>query len=158
MAALEELAERAVRFENAWDGLALFLESVVERLVADRGLTDMVFTACGDNQLVVDRRSRLEAVLAELVERAKEQGELRADLSVTDLAMLQFMLVAGGSFGEDVRPDVWRRHLAIVLDGLRVRRDTPTPLPAEPMSVDELRAACAGARPTRGAATRPARP
>jgi AcrR family transcriptional regulator len=149
LAALEELAERALRFDSAWDGIVLFLENVVERLIADRGLTDMVFTTCGGNQVVVDRRSRLEAILAELVERAKEQGEIRADLSVTDLAMLQFMLVAGGSFGADVRPDVWRRHLVLVLDGLRTRRDAPTPLPAEPLSVDELQAACAKSVPAR---------
>src|SRR3954471_1197795 len=41
MTAIEELAEQALGFRSAWDGLVHFLESFVERLVADRALTDM---------------------------------------------------------------------------------------------------------------------
>jgi AcrR family transcriptional regulator len=142
MATLDELADRALGLESGWDGLVLFLETVVEQLIADRGLNDMLFTDCGDNELVADRRSRLGPILAELVERAKEQGSLRPDLSVSDVAMVQFMLTSAGSFGADVRPDLWRRQLGIVLDGFRARRDAPTPLPVEPLSVDELTEIC----------------
>jgi AcrR family transcriptional regulator len=142
MATLDELADRALGLESGWDGLVLFLETVVEQLIADRGLNDMLFTDCGDNELVADRRSRLGPILAELVERAKEQGSLRPDLSVSDVAMVQFMLTSAGSFGNDVRPDLWRRQLGIVLDGFRARRDAPTPLPVEPLSIDELTAMC----------------
>src|SRR3954447_22049365 len=79
MTAIEELAEQALGFRSAWDGLVHFLESFVERLVADRALTDMLFTDCGDNRALADRRSRLGPILAELVERAKAQGEVRPD-------------------------------------------------------------------------------
>jgi AcrR family transcriptional regulator len=147
MAALDELAERAVRLERGWDGLVLFLETLVGQLITDRGLTDMLFTDCGDNQLIADRRSRLGPILAELVERAKEQGDVRPDLSVSDVAMIQVMLTAAGAFGGDVRADLWRRQLGILLDGLRTRRDAPTPLPVEPLSVEELTELCGQAAP-----------
>ena len=158
MATLDELADRAVGFDSGWDGLVLFLETVVEQLIADRGLNDMLFTGCGDNELVADRRSRLGPILAELVERAKEQGSVRPDLSVSDVAMAQFMLTAAGSFGGGVRPDLWRRQLGILLDGFRARRDAATPLAAEPLSIDELTELCGQAAPRSRTASRPPRP
>jgi AcrR family transcriptional regulator len=143
LTAIEDLAEHAAALPSAWDGLVHFLEHAVEMTVADRALTEMLFSDCGGgNQALADRKARIGPVLAELVERAKEQGEVRPDLAVTDLAMIQFMLVAGGCLGEDVRPDVWRRHLAIFMDGLRAHRETPAPLPAEPLTIDELQAVC----------------
>jgi hypothetical protein len=52
-----------------------------------------------------------------------------------------------------VRPEVWRRYLAIILDGLRPARATVTPLPEPPLSPAEIgtamRAMPAGARPAR---------
>ena len=147
MAVLEDLVERAAATESAWDGLVLFLEGFVERLIADRALMDMLFTDCGDNELVADRRSRFGPLLAELVERAKAQGTVRPDLSVTDVAMAQFMITSAGSLGVDVRPDLWRRQLGIVLDGFRTRRDAPTPLPVEPMSIDEFTEVCGQSTP-----------
>src|SRR5205823_4414516 len=39
--------------------------------------------------------------------------------------------LTGPAFG---RPDVWRRYLAIILDGLRPERGTVTPLPEPPLS------------------------
>jgi len=158
MTSLEELAERAGGLASAWDGIVLFLESFVERLIADRALTDMLFTDCGDNQVVADRRSRFGPILAELVERAKAQGSVRPDLSVSDVAMAQLMLTAAGSFGGDVRPDLWRRQLGIVLDGFRARRDAPTPLPVEPLSIDELTELCGQAAPRSRPPARPPRP
>jgi len=157
MAELEELAAEAARRENAWEGLVHLMENFIERAIADRALTDMIFSNCGENnRSLQDRKSRLGPVLAELVERAKHQGDVRPDLAVTDLAMLQFMLVAGGSFGDDVRPDLWRRHLTIFMDGLRSRRDAPTPLPADALSLEELDEACNQVGPGRSV-NRPAR-
>jgi len=149
MSEIEQLAERAVAMPDAWAGLVFFVESFTERAIADRALKDMCFSAGADTGGLADRKARIGPLLAEIVERAKAQGAVRPDLSVTDLTMIQFMLVAGGAFGDDVRPDLWRRHLTIFLDGLRLRRDGPTPLPAEPLTIDELETVCGKAMPAR---------
>ena len=39
---------------------------------------------------------------------------------------------------EQASPDLFRRYLAIVLDGLKVRRDDPARLPVRALSVEEL--------------------
>ena len=72
--------------------------------------------------------------------RAKASGELRGDVELTDFPLLELML---GSVAERLRqtdPERWRRYLTIVLDGLRTRRDAPTPLPHPALRQDEFEA------------------
>jgi AcrR family transcriptional regulator len=45
---------------------------------------------------------------------------------------------------------LWRRYLTIVLDGLRTRRDRPTPLPVPPLEHGQLELCMRGWRPARG--------
>ena len=58
-----------------------------------------------------------------------------------DIALLQKMLAQVIDMTGDVRPDLWRRYLTIVLDGLRTRRDGPTPLPVPALDLGALIAA-----------------
>jgi hypothetical protein len=74
-----------------------------------------------------------QANVRALVERAQAAGALRPDVAGPDVALVQFMLAAVIDYSSEVDPDVWRRMLGIVLDGLRTRRDGPTPLPAPPL-------------------------
>jgi len=75
-----------------------------------------------------------------LVARAHEQGVVRGDLVAADMPLLLFMLDGVGEYTRDVDPEVWRRSFGIVVDGLRARRDAPTPLPAEPLADGALEA------------------
>ena len=61
--------------------------------------------------------------VAELVRRAQESGELRADIEASDMPLIQIMIATVMDFTADVAPDTWRRMLWIVLDGLRASRD-----------------------------------
>jgi len=65
-------------------------------------------------------RAELLVLVAPLVERAKRAGTLRADFEHADIPVLMCGVSAtmgsGGPPGGD-----WRRHLEIVLDGLRAR-------------------------------------
>ena len=60
------------------------------------------------------------------------------------------MLGALIDYTHDVDPEAWRRMLGIVLDGLRARREGPTPLPRPPLDAAQLdRAMAAWRRPRR---------
>ena len=50
------------------------------------------------------------------MERAKAQGKLRADATEMDIPIL---MAGAGSVTHHPAPDVWRRYLTIMLDGLR---------------------------------------
>jgi AcrR family transcriptional regulator len=122
------LAEEALRSENAWDGLVSFLEAATAAHADDRGLKEVALSGAHGLERVARARQLMFPLVSRLVARAQEEGSLRPDLEPTDLPLLQLMLGSLSECTRDVDPDVWRRFLGILTDGLRTRRDGPTPL------------------------------
>jgi AcrR family transcriptional regulator len=145
---LLEVADTALSTPDAWDGLVYFLETSIAMQQADRGLKEMLFgercatRANASGSRFATKLDSLLPVIAEIVDRAKASGQLRLDVSVTDLAVIQFMLHGVGVFAAAAEPQLWRRQLAIVLDGLRAERDGVTPLPLVPLTMDQLETVC----------------
>jgi hypothetical protein len=93
-------------------------------------------------------RERMQPIVGEIFARAQADGHLRADVVPTDFPMLLRMLAAVAEFTRQVRPELWRRYLAILLDGLRAERCDLTALveaPIDPVEVDAVRS-CWGTR------------
>jgi hypothetical protein len=67
--------------------------------------------------------------------RPKEQGRLRSDILPPDLPLIQLML--GAVTEHFAEPELWRRYLALILDGMRDRPDL-IPLPELRMSQGQL--------------------
>jgi AcrR family transcriptional regulator len=130
LAGLVELAERAAGEENAWAGLTGFLEQALALHAANRGLKDVVAARGHAGWRARAMRKRMQPLLRRLVERAQEQGSLRGDFTAEDLPLVfwsvgQVMETTGA-----VAPELWRRHLGLLLDGLRAAAPTPLPAPA----------------------------
>lgn len=142
------VAESALAMPDAWDGLVYFLETTIEMQLADRGLKEVLFgercpaNVSADRSRFAAKRDRLVPMLSDIVERAKAAGQLRPDVSVTDLSVVQVMLHGVGTFTAAVEPELWRRQLVILLDGLRAERATVTPLPLVPLSHEQLESLC----------------
>jgi AcrR family transcriptional regulator len=130
------LAERAAERDDAWEGLVEFVTGNVELQSSDQGLKELVFGSPHGRARVESARARIMPAAGRLVARAQAAGELRGDIAQTDVALTVFMLTGLADLTRGTRPDVWRRHLRIVLDGLR----TPEPgeMPAAPLSPDAL--------------------
>ena len=64
-------------------------------------------------------RKRLRPLVAQLVARAQEHGELRDDFTPQDIALLFWGSDRVIELAGDVAPELWRRQLGFVLDGLR---------------------------------------
>jgi hypothetical protein len=77
-------------------------------------------------------RARMQPLVTKLVSRAQAAGVVRADLRPTDVPLIEFMLAGVAEYARDTRPDVWRRYLALVLDGLRPARAGATAALPEP--------------------------
>ncbi len=81
-------------------------------------------------------RDRVAPTVDAVVARAQEQGTLRADVVPADFPILQLMV---GAVTDHIgQPGLWRRYLAIVIDGLRARPGEPSPLPDLPVSEDAM--------------------
>jgi AcrR family transcriptional regulator len=130
-----ELAEEAAANPDAWRGLTSSLEKVCELQAFDRGLREvMLGTGRGpDRQALVARR--VKPAVDMLVARAKEQGTLRRDAEPWDLPMIQLMVAAVTD--QTGHPDLWRRYLRMVLDGLRTQPGAD-PLPAMRFEPEQL--------------------
>jgi hypothetical protein len=75
-------------------------------------------------------------LIARLVARAQAEGTLRADFAPEDISLIFWASDRVLELGGDVAPDVWRRHLAFVFDGLRSTAATPVAQP--PLSERQL--------------------
>ena len=65
--------------------------------------------------------------VSELLARARDAGVLRCDVTEQDLALVPVMIGAVSNQTRVVDPELWRRSLAIVLDGLRSVHNDPLP-------------------------------
>ena len=111
-------ADAALEVEDPWEAFVGFVRRCAELQAADLALSqvlqDQPALMCG----AVAGRQDLTDAAGELVRRAQDAGVLRSDLMVDDIPMV--MCGIGSATKKEHRcPDAWRRHLAIVLDGLR---------------------------------------
>jgi AcrR family transcriptional regulator len=129
---LLELAREALEVDDPWTGLVGFMEATVEVNATNRGVKELLFSGRHRLALVGEARRRLMAVVDELVRRAQANGDLRSDVEVTDMPLIQFMVSSLGDLGGPHPIDLWRRYLGIVLDGLHTPR--PRPLATPPLT------------------------
>jgi AcrR family transcriptional regulator len=132
------LAEEGVGNPDPWAGLVGFFERALEEQARDRGLKELLLGDAHGRERVALARARIAPQVQALVARAQASGALRPDIAATDLPLIQLMLGAALDYTRDVAPDAWRRFLVLILDGMRVAREAPTPLAARPLSDDEI--------------------
>jgi AcrR family transcriptional regulator len=135
---LVALAEAARDDPDPSAGLVRFFEAFLAVQAADRGLKDVVLGTARGAGRAARARDRIGPIVDELLARALDAGDVRRDVTASDLALIQFMLGAVIDFTHDVAPETWRRVLAIVLDGLAPRREGPSPLPAPALDDAQL--------------------
>jgi len=86
-------------------------------------------------------RTRMRPLVSRLVERAQEQGTLRADFTAEDMPLLFWTGDRVIEVTASVAPDFWRRYLGLLLDGLRA--EAATTLPHPPLTRAQLNRATA---------------
>lgn len=145
------LAEEALAADDPWRALVAFLERSAAMQACDRGLKQLLLSShhAHASERLAKVRRRVLPMLGELVRRAQETGQLRADVSEMDLPFLNLMTGAVADYSGHVDPELYRRYLAILLDGLRARRDDAVPLPVDALDMQEMDRAMAGFRPPR---------
>ena len=130
------IAERALAEPDAWAGFTGFLEAVLELQSRNRALKDIIETRAHGRERAQAMRKRTRPLLARLVERAQEQGTLRADFTAQDMPLLFWSSDRVIELAADIAPDLWRRQLGFLLDGLRA--EAARPLPAPPLRDAQL--------------------
>jgi AcrR family transcriptional regulator len=142
---ISRIVEESLSAERGWDGLRHFMVEMLELQSRDRGLREVITlarkTADPDRGLM---RARLIDPLKQLVARAQQEGDLRADLTAIDIAVLEIAVLGTADFTSAAIPDGWQRYMTIVLDGMRAHPTGPTELPAGTMDEEQMDACMVG--------------
>jgi AcrR family transcriptional regulator len=126
--ALTAVARGLLESADPGAGLLEFLTVAADGL-QQQDLTFLQTASEGDST-VIALRDELHATVDSLVERARDAGAVRPDITGTDVFVLICAPVHAAGFLPQPAPDMWRRYLGIIFDGLRPEGANPLPLPA----------------------------
>ena len=146
------LANEALSAADAWLGFVSFLERSLQLQFGDRGLTQIMNNPHLGQARVNEARDRIAPLIADIVHRAQRQGALRADFDQSDVIFIQVALTAVMDSTRELAPQLYRRYLTMLLDGLRADERPLTPLPADALTANQTHAAMT--RKRRAAGTR----
>jgi AcrR family transcriptional regulator len=135
---INDLAEKAMTEPDAWEGFAQFAWKTAELHASDRGLREVMLSTTFGQDKVAIARERMIPTCTRLVERAQASGQLRADIEPTDLPLMHLMIGSVADYTHEVQPDLWRRYLGILLDGLRAVPGEPSELKSPPLDEKTL--------------------
>jgi len=127
----EELTALARRLHGSVDAEAAILEFLTEaaaRLQRRRVAVLMSVPAPGSELARLQRQVHDELVL--LVDEAREAGVIRADITGTDVFLLMCAPVHTVDYLADPPPELWRRYVGVIFDGLRPEGAHALPHPA----------------------------
>ena len=128
---VEAYTREALEHEDAWTGLVTALEQVCEIQALDRGLREVMLGTGRGPQRQAQMGARVAPLVNQLVDKAQQQGTLRPDLLPSDLPVVQLMVAAVTD--HTGQPELWRRYLALLVNGMRACPARPaTVLPAPP--------------------------
>ncbi|CAJ1500310.1 TetR/AcrR family transcriptional regulator [[Mycobacterium] holstebronense] len=137
---LADLAESALQQPDPWQGFVWYVEQLCEITATDRGLREIAFSKSYGGDRVTAAQERLIPVQKRLVERARSDGRLRPELSDTDMPIFGLLAGTVSEFAGHVNADLWRRFVAIFVDGMRCRSDQ-APLPVAALDDDGVQCA-----------------
>lgn len=120
MREMVEIVRECAALDGGIEALRRFFEKAIDFQIRDRGFLESV----GKRRFAGDPRftevvEEIHTTLEQLVEDAKAKGEVRADVSATDVMVLLHALGSGAMVVERAGRDFRLRYLDLMLDGLR---------------------------------------
>ena len=115
-------------------GLERYLEAASAYQAEHSGCLPRLWNTDVDNPPI----HRLRTTVGGLLEDAKRHGRVRADLTSTDLTVIMWSIRGVIETTRAVAPEAWRRHLGIVLAGMRPAEQPLAHRPLSRPQVDKI--------------------
>jgi AcrR family transcriptional regulator len=135
---LAAIAERALEMPDPVQALLWFLDRWMEAMASNMGLRQLLMFATYAGDRVSYARDRFAPLVGALVTRAQAGGQIRADLAGTDIPFIGLMLSSAAEYAHDASPEIWRRYLTLIIDGMYASRDGTSALPVPPISAQQM--------------------
>ncbi len=126
---VEAAIEEAAADEDPWQGLERAMAAFAEAAVLHRALLHSIAYAGGHAAAVQAAKDRVSANFETILDRARRAGVVRDDVVARDVMALSVMLSRLAPWQLAQEPDIWRRYLGLMLDGLRPDGARPLPHP-----------------------------
>jgi AcrR family transcriptional regulator len=130
MATMLQLASEAAGRPGG-TGLEYFLEAASAYQADNRGCLPRLWEAGTER----DSAAEVRRLIAALLEDAKNQGRVRSDITSTDLTVTLWGIRGVIETTRGVAPEAWRRHLGILIAGMRPAHE---PLAHRPLTTAEV--------------------
>jgi AcrR family transcriptional regulator len=104
--------------DDPWEAFTRALWFAADKTAGDRAFTEIMAAQRKFPARTCPGKEDLTVTVGELMDRCKAAGVMRQDAMVEDVGLLMCG-VGSASQMEHPVPGAWRRHMAIVLDGLR---------------------------------------
>ncbi|UGT52750.1 TetR/AcrR family transcriptional regulator [Nocardia asteroides] len=129
------IAEEALEIDDPWGSFVHLVEGICALHANDRILGELALRNPPSPAL---ERARVHGheLMRRIIARAQHAGALRADWTLEDIAFITWSHTSVLAATASVAPDLWRRNLALILDGLRAKAAHPLPVPA--LTEDQL--------------------
>jgi AcrR family transcriptional regulator len=110
--------------------VAELMQRAAAIIAADRSFFDAAMRAGVDRPGLAAEKLAFEQELDELLARGQACGEVRRDVVGVDIAMLVMAATNTCAPTHGLCPELWRRYLALMIDGLRPGAASRLPIPA----------------------------
>ncbi|MFE3443539.1 TetR/AcrR family transcriptional regulator [Nocardia sp. NPDC059180] len=136
-----ETAEECVGHPDPWQGLVQFFEYACRHMATNRGFSEVMLEFEDDLEQFTLVRDRIKPVVARIIDRAREAGALQPDVVASDFFAMIHMVDGLAEFARPVNDQVWRRYMALVLNGVRTELVPRQPLSVPPLNDGEVECA-----------------
>ena len=116
----QAVAECALADPDPWHGLVSFSEDALADGTRNRAIGALL-------AVCPSWRERFRHLMTGLLARAQDSGQARSDLTVADVTLALLGVARTMAITSQSSPGQWRRHLAIVLDGMKAQHTERLP-------------------------------
>jgi AcrR family transcriptional regulator len=110
-------AREMLELDDPWEAFLSVLWFGAEKTAGDRAFSE-IMAATPEKPRVSAGQTELIAAVGELMRRCQAAGRMRPDVMIDDIPLVMCGIGTASHLPHSC-PDAWRRHLGIVLDGLR---------------------------------------
>jgi AcrR family transcriptional regulator len=129
---IDSLVTTGIGLSEAADPAAALLEfmtTAIELLARDRAFCEVVGRPSLQHPDVHAGIDRLCEVVETLTDQARRQGAIRQDITGHDIVLLLGGVHQTAAPLEDTQPQLWRRYLGLIFDGIQTQTAQPLPHP-----------------------------
>lgn len=128
----------ALSEDDPWAGFATFIRRTADIEARREGFSALMTTRFTGAPTLLALRAEIQDGLESLFRHAQDAGAIRADAALEDIAVVQLSTArAIETFGE-VAPELHRRWVDLVLDGLRAPGAEREPLGGPPLRPNQI--------------------